>query len=1339
MKHSNNRRSVGRRTTGSLGILAALTPWMVQANPQGLSVQSGSATVSTLGNQLTISASHQAVLNWQSFNIQPGETTRFEQPSASSVVWNRIHDAQPSQIWGNLEANGIVVLMNSSGFYFGPNAYVGAAGLVVSTAMAPAESAAGLFWQFNGAPPQAGIVNHGQLRASPGGSLFLIAERIENHGELSAPGGQVGLLAGQEVLLSSRPDGLGITSSVRLPSGSVNNSGRIVADAGTIALQAEVVNHSGLLQANTVRERNGVIELVAAEAIELQANSRIEASGGETGDAGRVVIKSAGRYRDTDSAVIVVSGGRSGGDGGFVEVSAASMASIRADIDGSAKAGGVGGKLYIDPTDIVIGNTGSGSIGGGSVGQNDPPTTLNLDVNSAFLGFSEIHLQATRNIQLVANTLWDLAASTGVSSPGSRLILEAGNNISLGSGSSLVASPGWSISLWAGRDWSTESGVRSGVGNIQVSGSGSILSHDGTVDLRAGNNVTVGNGFIRSVGGGDISVLAQGGNINTGTRANGFLFRPTGYSVDPDLGGISTAAGGDVTLVAGQDIISFLPLPGGVQTDGGSGAFGAQAGNVTLTAGRDISGHFVVRRGVGILSAGRNAGTESRLLALSLVDGGWEVTAGQNVLLQEVRNPNGVFNNVGFANSATKHLFDYSDSSYTLLSGGNSVQLRGTALPRFEDDFSRSLTPIYPAILEITAGAGGVNLGNDVTLFPSPIGNLKISTTDGGSVTGSKPGDLVQLVVSDSSKKQYRETGDFGLADHAAVPIHLLDPQPIELNISGDLSGVLLGVPKRAEITVGGNLINSRFEGQNLRSSDLTRITVAGDIRNRNEFTSVPLAAVPDWSLLDLAFPPLNGDLAGIIGLLQYDAANKTITFRGRMTGDQQRILSDLPVMVFDANGLPVLAPNGDPATRIVPFLPAEVTQALYQNSQDVPLNPDTGYRLGGGGRFEVSARNLDLGATVGIVSQGPRGNSALANFFNRGADISVNLSGNLDMFSTTISSLNGGSITVLADGDINVGSRFFTGNDSRARGIFTVDPSDVTVIARGDINVNGSRIAAYDGGSVLVRSLEGTVDAGTGGSGVAAVEKIVVDPVTRQILTYAPTIPGSGILATTFPPPLDPAFPASLNPVGNITVEAPRGDIIANAGGVIQMSLNGIGRDGRTVTLRAGTKDAEGNVIHVGSIDATGSGVIGSTVKLEATGNITGVVVARENIDVTAQQSVNVTALAQGSVNVSAGGTISGTIVGIGSVNASGASVDAALLSQNVTASGDVSSSSQVGFSQGSAANAASQSLQADDQGRAVASTSTEQDADELKRGKRELPLLSRSVGRVTVILPKP
>jgi filamentous hemagglutinin family protein len=1329
-----------RRLSAGLGMaLAAASPAAI-AGPEGLVVQSGSASAAVQGSHLDLTVSHGAVLQWSSFNLAPGDSVRFQQPSPGSVVWNRIQDANPSAIFGRIDANGFVVLQNPAGFHFGPDAHVAAAGLVVTTAnAAPVETPAGLFWQFSGPPPRAAIVNYGSLQAARGGSLFLIAERIANHGSIEAPGGAVGLLAAQEVLLSQRPDGLALSTPVRLTAGTVDNTGRVTADAGTIALNAAVVNQDGLVRADSVRERNGVVELVASDSVRLGADSVLSARGDASGagDGGSVLVRAGRRIDDATGSRVDIRGGALGGDGGQVEFSAPELPAVRTRVDGSAALGSAGGTLFIDPQDIVLGNAGTGSANGGDVTSGSPPTTLNLDVNSAFVGLSRIRLQATRNIQLATGTLWDLGASTGVSASGSLLLLEAGNNITLANGSRIVATEGWSVSLAAGRDFATPADVRAGTGSITLAGSAGIESGAGSVSLQAGNGVSVASGFVRTTAGGSIDVRAVSGNINTGTRNTGFQFRPDGYFVDPELGGISTAAGGDVTLVAGQDVVSLLPVAGGLQTDAGSGAFGSQPGNVAVRAGRDIAGHFVLRNGTGVVEAGRNAGTASRLLALSLVDGSWDVDAGNDILLQEIRNPNGIFNNLGSSTSPFRHLFDYSATASASLVAGNSVQLRGSALPRYADAFSQGMAPIYPGTLEVSAGAGGVTLGNDVTLFPSPVGNLVLTTTDGGSLTGTRAGDLVQFVVSDSGSRQYRSFRDFGVDDHADVPVHVADTEPVRIDVSGDMVGILLGTPKAAHVSVGGDLVNSRFAGQNLRSTDVSFLHVGGDIRNRNEFTSVPLATAPDFSpfILDLVFPPLTGALSGIQNQFSYDAANRTLTFQGRMTGDQLQLLLNLPVRVFDANGIPQLLPNGDPVTRNVQVLPSEVAQALYALSQDVPLNPDTGYRIGGGGRFEVTAGNLDLGATAGIVSHGPRANPALAQLFTRGADIRVSLTGDLDMFSTTISSLNGGDIAVEAGGSVNVGSRSFRANDSTARGIYTVDPSDVMVVARGDINVNGSRIAAYDGGSVLVRSLEGDVDAGSGAGGSATVEKIVVDPVTRRIATYSPTIPGSGILATTFPPSLDPAFPASVNTVGDITVETPRGNIVANAGGIVQIPLNGVSVNSGTVRLTAGTRDAQGNVVHAGDIDASGSGVVGSTVELEASGSIRGLVFARQNIDLNAQAGVNVTALAQGSVNVTSGGTISGTIIGVGSVSASGASVDASLLSQNVSASGNVTSS-QVGFSQGTAASGTSQSLQGDEPSRTAAK---ERADEEESRGRRvaAAPRLTRTVGRVTVILP--
>ena len=1130
-----------------------------------------------------------------------------------------------------------------------------------------------------------------------------------------------------------RPDGRGLSALVRLPEGAVDNSGRLIADGGTIMANAQIVNQTGLVQANSVQEHNGIIELVATDNLTLGANSVISANGDSgKSDGGNVTIKSGGGFSDAAGSLISVTGGGQGGNGGSVEISAVSMNSIQSTIDGHANADGAGGRLLLDPTDININFNGTGSAGTGSVSAGDPPTTLNLNVNSAFTGFSQIDLQATHNITITAGTAWNLGNSTGISAPGSQLTLEAGNNIVIGNGASIVATPGWAVSLAAGRDFTTPASVIYGTGSILFQGSGSLQSQDGNISLLAGNSITVGSGFVRTMGGGSITANALSGSINTGTLANGFDFLNGGYAVDANLGGISTANGGNVNLTAGQDIISFLPSPGGLQTDAGSGAFGAAPGNVTLTAGHDIIGHYVVMDGAGLINAGQDAGSNVKLLALSLANGGWTVNAGQDILLQEVRNPNGIFNNKGFSTTPSKHGFDYSADAYAIFNAGNSVELLGSNLPRNSGE--QSIPEISPPTLDITAGAGGVILGNNVTLFPSAVGQLNITTTSGGSFTGTVPGDLAQLIMSDSGSSQYTSSASFGANTHAATPLHVNDPEPVTVNIAGDMNSIVLVTPKETEINIGGNMINSRFNIQNLHPTDVSMLNVRGDIINRNEFTSVADPTAPDFSQFVNAYPEVTAAIANLAGKFFYDPTTHTLTFQGRMSTAELQALESLQVQQVGPDGKPLFDVAGNPLLTTVSVLSPALAQSLFNQSQSVPLNPNTGYLVQGPGTLNITARNMDLGATTGVQSVGPALNHALAQLGLSGAAINVNLAGNLDMFSTTISSIAGGDVSVNAGGSINVGSSFFQGNDGVARGIFTVDKADVSVIAGGDINVSGSRIATYDGGNIFVESLTGSVDAGNGGHGSVAVEKVYVDPVTRQVLTYEPTIGGSGILALTFPASPDATFPPSMNVPGNITVETPRGNITANSGGIVQLSFNGLKGDS-TVTLEAGSKDAAGNVLYTGNIEASNSGIIGNNVKLDATGNITGLVLAFNNINVNAVQSVNVTALAEGSVNVSAGGTISGTLIGIGSVSASGSSVDAALLSANVTTSGTLNSS-QVGFTQGTAANAASQGAQNDEATKAVANVKNNQDDDDQKK-KRTSPRLAKTTGRVTVVLP--
>ena len=1514
-----NRNSALRRLV--TGILTLGIASNAMANPTGMSVQHGTATTVANGSRLTVTASQNAFLNWQSFNIGAGETTIFQQPSAGSIVWNRINGQNPSQIYGSLQANGVVVLLNSSGFYFGPNSFVSAAGLVVSTANCMPPQNAGGSWEFNGPPPLASIVNYGQIKIGSGGSAFLIADQVENHGTIAAPGGAIGLAAGQTVLLSDRPDGRGMSMKVTLPHGSVDNDGHLIADGGTIAMNAKVVNQNGFLQADSVRNQNGVIELVASDQLTLGANSQISASGDNSpaGSAGgNVTLQSGNNFSDDAGSQIIVTGGAQGGNGGNVEISAPNVQSLNSSINARAQAGWTAGKLLLDPDYIILDTSGSDSAGSGTVLAGDNPgTTLDLNVNSAFanLAVSDIILQAAYDITLTAGTAWDLSGTIGANLggvTGGQLTLEAGRNIIFGDSSSISDANNWSVTLKAGVNFSSGV-VQAGSGSICLTGgqingaaqtvggsiqttggsislnagqdiqtgTGSLIdlnggyplvleSASGTISLNAGRDILVGSGSgsgsvvttgggtitatagrdlqmndssLTTLGGGDITVTAErdiqvgsgsittvnGGNItatattgsvNTGTDAGGYQFNDvTGTSTDPiyqvagvptsdnpypfpgSLGGISTAAGGDVKITAGLDIISYLPdSVNKVTTDAGSGAFGS--GNVTLSAGRNVVGHYVVALGAGTINAGVNAGTTAadpgyatgdpeptpqEELALSLINGSWNVQATYDINLQEVRNPNGVFNEQGTVRSKGYHFFNYAAADSVTLDAGNSVDLLGDNVPRNSDE-SLAVPIIYPSTLNISAGAGGVVLGSDVILFPSPQGSLSITTTGGGAFESQAYADYLtalaaydqlsaadqlstpppvmptieaQLIMSDSSRTRYVPNVDaFGASDHAATPVHFPagDATTVALNISGDMDNIDLTVPEAAQVNVVGNMNNDGFAGQNLFPGDVTSINVGltakanmensglldpntdsgikvgGDILDQSAYSSVQVASLPDLS--QLVFADIDGQpvsLADLASRLQYNPTTGTLTFQGQMNSTYESYLTSLNIWNVDQNGNLLYEQDGvTPLTHAVSFLDPATANQLYQESLNAPAGQNPGYFIGGSGQFDINANNVNLGSTHGIQSVGPGNNGALASIchFTQGANINLDLSGYLDTFSTTISSPNGGNISIDAGGYVNVGSTTLNGNDQYVRGIFTAGQGNVTVIAGGDINVNGSRIAAYDGGNVTVESLQGNVDAGNGGTGSVGVEEIYVDPVTYQVYNYSPSIPLSGILAMTFPPRAT-YFPAPAYAVGNVLVETPQGNITATAAGIVQLPLNSLDSSTATVTLLAG-EDANGNVISPGrNIDVSGSGAIGSVVTLKASGDISGLVFARNDANVNAQQNVNVTVLAEGTANVSAGGNVSGTIIGVGGITASGSSVDASLLSNN-SISG--ATSGQSGLAQGTAANATSQSMASEDATKAVASTD---DTDDEKKKKGKGVTLAQKTGRVTVILP--
>ena len=1324
------------------------------ANPTGLTVSSGSATAQQLGSQLNITVSQLAILNWSSFNIAAGETTSFLQPSANSIVFNAIGGANPSQIFGSLNANGTVILANANGFYFGPNSMIKVGGsFIATTAPLAPDFGSGAAWQFTGLPPLAGIVNYGRIEVGQGRSLFLIAENIENHGSLNAPGGNLELAAGQNVLVSDRPDGRGLSATVKVPRGSVNNYGQITADAGTITLQAQVVNQNGIVQADSIQNQNGVIELVASDSLNLGADSQILARGDNltpNSPGGTVALQSGNSFSDSAGSQISVAGGLQGGNGGSVEISAGNLGDIHSQLNGSAQAGFIGGKILIDPADL----------------------TLNSSSLDPYSGFANILFQATGSITLSQNTVWNLSGSTGVGS--GQLTLAAGGDITFGSNSKITDANNWSVTLDAGYN-SANGTINPGVGNIYLnSGSGlsqngAIQLSSGSVSLFAGQSILVGSGSVSTTGGGSIFANALAGDINAGT-ANGsdngniqttdYNFTDSGAAPNPFLGGISTAAGGNVTLIAGNNIDSTPIIPSR-QAPGASGTYGA--GDVTVIAGNQITGNYTLASGTGTMLAGVPvSGAQAAVLqnpaanpsayattlndlvtavqqsqnangnigaapvagaastapvTLSVINGAWNAWAANDISIKEVNNPNGAFN------VSDSFLFDYAPGAAASFWAGNAIELVGSNLGRLT---SQNRTPVYAPILSLNAGSGGIKIDKTIILAPSSEGALSVVTRDGGDLNGAVVSGstvLNGIIMSDSASSDFTTFA----SEHDNIHLNDPNPHPVTLDISGGIHSFSLAVPTFANITVHGDTYNFGFKGRNLSAAQTTSINVLGNIIYRGDLTAIDLTAGQQADPLPKALFTDSADTS-VTSKLRYDATTGQLIFVGVMSATDLAFLLNPGVLVLDKNGSPVLQPlldaNGNPVLdangkpEMVPVtkpLALDSTQQgmitqLYAASQSASLG-DQGLALAGPGNFDVTANSMELGVSGGIRVIAP--DTSLAAISPYGANLNVTTLGDLSMTSTKIANESYlGGINLNVGGTLDVGGQFTTlGDASAPKGIFTTSGGNVFVTVNNDVNVNGSRIAAYNGGNIDVKSVNGDVNAGEGGAGYVSMNPLQLEA-SGQLFSIAATIPGSGILATT--------VVGSDAALGNITINAPNGSVNASLGGVLQIAFNGNTPPNTLVEVNAGH-----------DINASSSGIIGSNIKLQAGGSINGLVIGSSSVNINSAQNVNVTAFSGGDVNISAGGQVTGTVISGGNVDVSGGTITASLIASSVSTSGNASGAAE-GIPQ---SNVAQENAQVADNAN-TATSKTDASDDELNKKKKGIAL-AQKVSRVTVILP--
>ncbi|KAB8048080.1 filamentous hemagglutinin N-terminal domain-containing protein [Janthinobacterium rivuli] len=488
------------------------------AGPVGGTVVAGHASIhGAPGATVIRQGSQNAVINWSSFNIGKGESVQFQQPNSNAVALNRVLGSDGTTILGNLSANGKVFIVNPNGVLFGQGASVNTAGLVASTLdISNADFMAGKY-QFSG-NGTGKVLNQGSINA-PGGYVALLGANVSNEGTIQARLGSVALAAGRAITLDVAGDGL---LNVAVDQGAVgalvNNGGMIKADGGSVVLTAQaagdllktVVNNTGVIEAHSIDTRGGTIKLL--------------------GDMQSGTVHAAGTLDASAPA---------GGNGGFIDTSAAHVKIDDALKVTTAAPHGLSGTWLIDPTDFNI------AVSGG-------------DMTGAFLSNSlksgNVQIQS---ISGAGGTQGNINVNDNVNWTANKLTLTAQNNININKA-------------------------------MRGAGTASLALEYGQSALAAGNQSTYN---VKA----EVD-LPSGNNFSTKLGSNGSV---TVYQVINSLGAFNSTSGNDVQGIQGNlsgkyVLGSNIDARGTSGWDGGKGFAPIGSDATPFTGTLDGLGHEIV-------------------------------------------------------------------------------------------------------------------------------------------------------------------------------------------------------------------------------------------------------------------------------------------------------------------------------------------------------------------------------------------------------------------------------------------------------------------------------------------------------------------------------------------------------------------------------------------------------------------------------------------------------------------------------------------------------------------------------------------------------------------------
>ena len=619
-----------RLSTAIALMFAGVAPSVVAQALQDPTVRSGAATIdlSNASHAVITQQSNKAIIDWRQFSIPSGSTVQFVQPSASSMVLNRVTGTQASQIDGNLLANGQVWLLNPSGVMIGNGGSINTASFLASTLDINNNDFLNGRYRFDATSNTTGrVVNAGTIKAAENGYVVLSGAQINNEGVIEAKLGSVLLGSGQAMTLDLVGDKL-LSFSINAPvttlptdgKASIENSGRITAQGGKVMMTARtatdvmhsVINVSGVVEATSARLVNGEIVLDGGSTGSVTVSGSLVANGlqaSETGGAIKVFGKDINLANnalldargDVGGGVIHVGGGWQGSD--LVGRTAALTTKVASNalLDASAISKGNGGEIAvwsdIHNKQSITNVSGTLLAKGGATAGNGG----RIETSGYLLGTNGVRVDASATKGLGGEWLLDpfnisiesgAGASTinnGTFFPTNDSVINA-TIISNALNGTVSGSTGTTVTI------STGSGAATDGGDINIlSGTNIFGSATSSLILHANRNINVSNATITV---GSLALNTEYGGIDV--TANSILKTYGAFNINGTNSGQSTlflVAGGSFSTTTPYQINASTPsfinvsnsqLISSAEIIGGT-AGSITMNNATINAGADIS------------------------------------------------------------------------------------------------------------------------------------------------------------------------------------------------------------------------------------------------------------------------------------------------------------------------------------------------------------------------------------------------------------------------------------------------------------------------------------------------------------------------------------------------------------------------------------------------------------------------------------------------------------------------------------------------------------------------------------------------------------------------------